>query len=256
MSGSPELFLNLLATASLAEAEEGGRLLRQVGRHEPAWLPRLIGDVEPLEDRFEPERLSELWRGRKIWWQARGRTSGTVYPRVRRRVHSSFALDISSSDPAADGERAAALLRDAAREFGGEWGYVHLLTEEEARSAAPESVQAHAEGRLLTWAAHRLRDYLPDVYWANIFGTPYISLFGREALESAPAAAVEEVARGLFYVQLTARADDVRERPAEFAEARAALKRHLGEAAFWSAERGDDPEAYEAPRFAEPPISA
>lgn len=252
MSRSPELFLNLLTAASLAEPDEGATLLRLIERNEPVWLPRLMGATEPLDERFEPERIGELWRGRRISWQARGRTTASVYPRLRRRTHASFSLDVSTKDAAADGDRAAALLRDAATELTGEWGFVHLLTEDEAASAAPESVHAHADGKFLTWAAHRLREYLPDVYWANVFGTPYVSLFGREALASAPAHEVTELDRGLFYVQLTERADDVREHPEEFALARAALKSHLGEAAFWSAERGDDPAAYDAPRFAEP----
>jgi hypothetical protein len=43
--------------------------------------------------------------------------------------------------------------------------------------------------------------YIPDVYWLTFFGPPYVKLFGRERLLSAPAYKVEELSYGGISLQ-------------------------------------------------------
>ena len=79
---------------------------------------------------------------------------------------------------------------------------------------------------------------LPNLYWAQVFGPPWVELFGADTLASTPAHRVEEVAPGHWLVQLTERLADVVEDRAGFERVRAAAKVHLGADAFYSAERG------------------
>jgi hypothetical protein len=67
----------------------------------------------------------------------------------------------------------------------------------------------------------------PELHWINLFGRPYIELFGREKLLSAPCYKVEELAEGIIALQLT---DNLFEPIPE--EMRASVKKYLCEQAF------------------------
>ncbi len=72
-----------------------------------------------------------------------------------------------------------------------------------------------------------LRVRYPDLKWISLFGKPYIELFGRDQLLSAPCYKVHEFGANLIGLQLTESiVDDI-----PF-EVRSAVKKHLGEEAF------------------------
>src|SRR6476619_5796824 len=50
--------------------------------------------------------------------------------------------------------------------------------------------------RNLFVVTHRLKKYLPDIYWMTVFGAPYVRLFSQELLLSAPAYQVQELENG------------------------------------------------------------
>ncbi|MFD1886473.1 hypothetical protein [Paenibacillus wenxiniae] len=72
-----------------------------------------------------------------------------------------------------------------------------------------------------------LRVRYPELNWISIFGKPYIELFGRDQLLSAPCYKVHEFGENIIGLQLTESiCDDL-----SF-EVRSAVKKHLGEEAF------------------------
>ncbi len=72
-----------------------------------------------------------------------------------------------------------------------------------------------------------LRVRYPDLKWISIFGKPYIELFGRDQLLSAPCYKVHEFGENIIGLQLTESIfDDLS------LEVRSAVKKHLGEEAF------------------------
>ncbi|NOU74269.1 hypothetical protein GC098_23215 [Paenibacillus sp. LMG 31458] len=77
--------------------------------------------------------------------------------------------------------------------------------------------------------AENLRVIHPELHWINLFGKPYIELFGRDKLLSAPCYHVEELNKDVIALQLT-------ENPFEPIpeEDRRLVKQHLGEEAFVS----------------------
>src|SRR5262249_28641851 len=169
-----------------------------------------------------------------------GRVWMRVYP---DQAHSTLALDGDAS--VTSGESAATLLRTLAERFDADWGFLHRLDEAELeRPAAPGSLHRSDDGAFLRFHTHGLEKFLPDLYWANVLGAPYASMFGRERILSAPAAVAEEIGRGIFYLQLTGSPDD------DLEVARAAAKEHLGAGAFWDPELGEEHQ-YDAPRFAQ-----
>ncbi|MQR02776.1 hypothetical protein [Glaciimonas soli] len=87
---------------------------------------------------------------------------------------------------------------------------------------------------------HGLRHWLPDIFLGTIFGPPYIALFGKEKLLSAPVAVAEQISEDMIYIQLTDRLIDVTSEPPEMAQRRKAFKEHLGVDTFFEEGRGYD----------------
>ncbi|MCA9700924.1 MAG: hypothetical protein KC431_25590, partial [Myxococcales bacterium] len=98
------------------------------------------------------------------------------------------------------------------------------------------------------WSTHDLRRCLPNFHWGMIFGPPYIDLFGRDVLLSAPAHRVRELPSGQILIQLT---EDLRDLETDYprvAAARERVKDYLGRDAFWSPAMA----TYRAPTFTFP----
>lgn len=87
---------------------------------------------------------------------------------------------------------------------------------------------------------HGLRHWLPDIFWGTVFGPPYVALFGKDKLLSAPVAVAEQISDDMIYIQLTDRLADVASDPVDMAERRKAFKDHLGVDAFFEEGRGYD----------------
>lgn len=94
-------------------------------------------------------------------------------------------------------------------------------------------VKMLAEG---AWATN-LYECLPGIYWANFFGKLFVDWFGRERMLSAPCYHCEELSGGGILL-LTAPSPLDYDKP-EVKELERALRKHLGEDAFFTRE---DPE--------------
>lgn len=70
---------------------------------------------------------------------------------------------------------------------------------------------------------------LPDVPWAGVYGPPYVSMFGKERIASAPFYKLQSIGSSHFWLQAS---ESVFDPVAE--ETRAAIREHLGEDAFMS----------------------
>ncbi|WP_338510320.1 hypothetical protein [Burkholderia gladioli] len=105
-------------------------------------------------------------------------------------------------------------------------------------------------------STHVLRHWLPDVFWANVFGPPYVKLFGKERLLSAPVSVAKELAGDMVYLQLTDSIGDVAVDPLALRNCRDRVKRHLNIDAFFDvnrkydrSEKGPVGDVFVAPEF-------
>lgn len=73
---------------------------------------------------------------------------------------------------------------------------------------------------------------LPDVPNISIYGRPYVELFGREKIESAPFHRIEQVADDIYWLQATEFVTDLVPE-----DVRASIRAHFGEDAFMSGKR-------------------
>jgi hypothetical protein len=133
--------------------------------------------------------------------------------------------------------------------LGLQYGMVHAWTPREPTGDTgflPASRQAHDPRLGIGDRRTGLATYLPNLYWGQVFGPPWVALFGAEALASAPAHRVEELPGGCWLVQLTERMSDLETDYDRYAEVRDACKRHLGADCFYDPARGEDG-SYRAP---------
>ena len=107
--------------------------------------------------------------------------------------------------------------------------------------------------RNLFVVTHRLKKYLPDIYWMTVFGAPYVRLFSQELLLSAPAYQVQELENGSIAIQLTENLEDAANDEAAFEEIRDRVKNHLNSDAFYDVKKGINYQ-YRVPEFTWHPI--
>jgi hypothetical protein len=93
--------------------------------------------------------------------------------------------------------------------------------------------------------------YLPDLYWATIFGPAYVKHFGRDKLLSAPAPFVKELDDQHVYLQLSQDLMDLERAPEDLDQVRGLVKSHLDDDSFFRPEKGAD-YRYHVPAFGLP----
>jgi hypothetical protein len=245
-----DVFLEVLTRAQLRSPEEGRALMALLEEVAPDWLPGRWGHDEPLSRTYEgPSQIDELWAEDELLWRGRNaKVQGWVaQPHARQRYG---LVHLGADSRTLDVAQAVTALERLGLAFEADYGFLHLVTPNDRRGAAPGSVEYVADDEpSLFVAEHRLSRWLPDIYWGNLLGPPYVELFGRERILSAPAQQVEQVGPELFYLQLTERLEDLRDHWDDVAAVRDEVKRHLGENAFWNAALGDS-HAYDVPRLA------
>jgi hypothetical protein len=218
--------LDVLTPRQFAAREDYRLALETLCKY-PSLVPDVFDAAEPVRMQFDqahPDRVADtVWEwGQKpchlIWKRRKPKSWGALYPNFSptpRHVRIHFDANVGEQS----GSELVGLLK--------EWSCVL-----EADFAFLEAAAAASSNRSLFANTRELLKSIPQLYWATIFGAPYVRLFGRERLEAVPAAVRTELAPNLFYVQLTERLQDVIERPEAVDAARQAAKEHLGLDAF------------------------
>ena len=142
-----------------------------------------------------------------------------------------------------------AYLKQATLKFNGHYGYFDSMTpeyEEVARANETRSVG-------ISVYSHRLQKKLPDIFWCQVFGAPYVRLFGLEKLLSAPAFKVEQLGPEMVYIQLSESLFDMHERYAEVDAVRQRVKAHLDDNIFFQPKYTEN-HVYRTPNFQFPEV--
>ncbi len=96
-------------------------------------------------------------------------------------------------------------------------------------------------------ASWRIEKYLPNLFWANVFGRPYIDFFGRARLRTASVAKVDERVNTVE-LRIADRLEDDVISWSTFKDLRDRCKSHLGADAFFEAGTSAHHQ-YRAPKF-------
>ncbi len=199
------------------------RLRPRFIRREQEWRPFLPSDPEPE------------------WWPLSQHLL-TPDPYVRWEIGPAFGPGQHYTQLSIDGdldpEQAEAfvprLIELAQQDL--DFGLVHAWHDDEV--IGPFGLRHGKNGPWMLFTERELLEGLPNLYWAQIFGPPWVRLFGAKTLAATPGYRVEEVAADHWLVQLTEHLADVVTDHPRFEAVRARAKEHLGADTFFSPERG------------------
>lgn len=238
----PTLIADILIPRRLGSRDDAIQILDLISRCCPFAVPRRYGNTEPLRKQFDPsdpEEFLECWH-RSVFWRGQLSTSlGHAFlPYGKRPMHASVSIMVTARK--ADVGQFVRFVRQGSVLFDVDFSFIYIPVVGDApiiRATQTPPV-----------ATHRLVRYIPDLYWATVFGPPYIELFGKERLLSAPAPVVEELDESHIYIQLSESPLDLLDDFATVDKVRRRVKDHLNNDAFFdlNASQGH---TYNAPKF-------
>lgn len=253
-----DIACKILIPQFLKSKHDGNALLELLLQHFPSYAPERYGSEEPLRKKFPGDNLTlvlEDWghfcftaerKKPSLWfnvWFAVAAVPDPGHTSVHLRLHSED-IDVASS--------MKGFVTAVSTVFGADLAVAHILTKMEFEerieilSREPGSNPAHIlqrarkvgtaealDGMTTTqFKPDTVKRGLPDLCWLTLFGLPYVELFGRTRIISAPASEVCELENGSFVVTLTKTLADNRGEWDEFQAIRCACKQHLNTNAF------------------------
>lgn len=198
-------------------------------------------DLSHYENYLPPDRFGDA---DNIYWRRRGRPRADGYFKVGRRkrdgvcneLHSgvSFVAELSGLDISSTLD----YIKRCSVQFDGDIAQVHWVTPQEKPLRNEEcTFEMQGANGGSEFGTNGLRHWLPALSWATVFGDAYVRMFGIERLLSAPAFMVEQLSDSAVYLQLTPCLSDLEETYEEFHATRLRVQAHLGNEAFFDAER-------------------
>jgi len=248
--------LEILSPLPLIDRQDGREILELWKAYLPRLLPDKFGNWEPVDRPFDADNLSvalDNWKWPFLAERAQPKVNCGIWMRknAKQLLHSTLIWEFYL--PIVEQNELLVFLRTAAIALKADFACLHLLTASEIeRGRANRTVTAldkKATQFNFFLASKDLKRRIPDIYWATIFGRPYLEMFGKERLLSTPAYQVDVFSEGIVLLQISEKLSEVADHPGTFRSARERAILHLGESAFFrsAAEAADD---YRAPNFA------
>jgi hypothetical protein len=241
-----EVFFEILSPLPLNSQGDARRLFKIWAESAPRFFPDRWGRYEPLKEKLSPTSVDEAIRRWEFQFLlkriASPKLEGNVFMQYGpHRQHSNWTITLQRLADF-DSHSFGNLLRNAATAFLADFAFLHCVTDAEI----PRGIKNDTIGFLNTSrtekslfvTTHILKRYIPDIYWMTVFGAPYVKLFTRKKLLSAPAYRVEELENGAILVQLTPNLSDTRRDERAFESVRKTVRDHLNSGAIFDERKG------------------
>lgn len=198
-------------------------------------------DLSHYENYLPPDRFGDA---DSIYWRRRNRPKATGYFDVGQRdkegVHCANHSGISliAELNKLDIGSVVGYIKKCSVQFDGDIAQVHWVCPQEKSLRYEEfsfDIQGANAGSEFVFSS--LCHWLPTLPWATVFGDAYVRLFGMERLLSAPGFYVEKLSDSAVYIQLTPKLTDLEADYADFHAIRLRVQAHLGQEAFFDANR-------------------
>ena len=235
--------LSVKSRKSLNKAEDYLAAVRLHCKMLPEYIPMKFDWVEPIKQVFSADDLSNLvfsnGKVDNVWWKRIGKPkangswmrSGIRSGNPSTYTHSDISLNVGETlfqDKLVDYLQVASVQSEA------DIGFIDSVVDEYKKMATLSEYAPYGGDLMLS--TKLLRNWLPEMPWAVVFGPAYIRLFGKEKALATPAYKVEEIGKEMVYIQLTQRMEDIHEKYNLVMQARAVAKKHLGEECFFKSE--------------------
>lgn len=258
MDSSRAVDAALLTAETLASVLDGAELLRRMCAALPDFAPEHYGSVGAVDRTFRLDHVVEIASERWPWLEGFGwnrsepSCEGSFIP---KNAYSHSRLSIAASHITDDILKALRkYLIAEAKQLRADLGFIQPQLPGQFDPVSPPELVFSGSvpvdrfdlmfGRFATAS---LLKYLPQLPWATVFGPPYVRLFGKDRLLSAPVALAKEIAPDMVYVQLTTAVPVSENELSEYFDLRRGVKEHIGADAFFSPKVGKGP--YRVPVF-------
>ena len=197
----------------------------------PQLVPEVWGFTEPPEEMFDSrniESIASKLRGSSIIWKTKkGRITGTLSA-GSPRYH--YCVDICGAAQLFVFEQMSTVLNLITNSSPVDFGYLHLVSEVEGTRL---NRQIFSTLDQLT-TTFDLKHGIPTLAWTTVLGAPFVTIFGKDRLLSAPAFRSTEIACARVAIQLTEAFTDPVKNLDVFQRNRESVICHLGVEAFWN----------------------
>jgi hypothetical protein len=250
-----KIALEILSPLPLTNHEDGKMIFDLWQKYLPNLLPDKFGNWEPINRPFELQHIEtvlQAWKWPFFAVKKSPAVDASILMRkgAKQHLHATWILRLDAN--AVNQVQLIEFLKMASVALQADFSCLHLLTPPELeRGRASKVVSAldkKATKLRFMVASRDLQERIPDLFWATVLGAPYVELFGRDCLLSAPAYRAESLSSGMVLVQMTEQISDVEKRADVFNETRSQVKTHLGAKAFFQPERVTA-DGYRVPQF-------
>jgi hypothetical protein len=237
------LFLQTFSRRRIWSVAEGRVIFQSWMDLVPQLTPELCGPTEPVRQPFTLDTLLANWSSWSSMFIALRRRPTMLMMVDTDALDRHSSLKVSMDEQVLAGgisiEALTQFLKTIVGILGVDFALLHLLTEHEipdglASDAVAPFGRPGKPSYSVSVNTHVLRRYIPQLYWATVLGAPYVRLFGRATLLSAPTYLVEELPDGAIYLQLSESPLDLQPRRAEVDAALRAVQAHLNHNAFFN----------------------
>ncbi len=275
--------IKLLTPIAIDPKEYGRQLFSVLFRHFPSYAPQRYGDFEPLRNRFNPADIDlalECW-GRHTYMTERQKPKVSMMASFTAARAGAGHSSVSFFDFQLSGSHELPIVKNFVQElsevFVADYAMAHVFTRNELedyvariaerKTSWPEPPAEQLVGRMrsrieregyttVLWGAEvkklntlQLNRCLPNLYWLNVFGPPYVNVFGTHRLLDTPSESVEILPYGGISIGLTKDLPDTAEAWNEFKSVRARCRDHLDSNVFCETTALKDHQ-YQTPQFA------
>jgi len=247
-----ELHGEALLVPSLQLLQEFMSTLENFARYVPSHTPEYWNFHEPINRKFNLAELhNELEKipDRYILWRRRSSPKGWGSMNKRWHhlsgfQHAKHAFYLSTNDDE-QVEQVIKYLHFLAKRFGVAYAFCDSLS---PAYVLPARINGFAPYGLMGAPTLKLIKRLPDIAWAQIFGSAYTALFGMEKLLSAPAHKVIQLTPDTVYLQLSPSLFDMHEKFEEVDAIRQQVKAYLDDNIIFDSSLPAD-HVYRTPQF-------
>jgi hypothetical protein len=247
--------LEILSPLLLTSREDGRDILELWQTYIPELLPDYYGNWEPIDRPFDRQNLEaalDQWKWPFLSIKKRPFAEFQVWMGKGPQQQLHATLTVTTEPKVAIYDRLLEFLKAASVRLRADFACLHLMTQAEyQRGRSNKTVKAlDKQGKKLYFSlvSQDLKQRIPDLYWATVLGAPYLEMFGKVSILSAPASAASSLSNDQILLQMTENLTDVEKHPEVFDQVRSRVKDYLGEEAFFDI-RNEASHAYRAPTF-------
>lgn len=219
----------------------------------PLIIPVKYGSYEPIRTNFDPQNMVPFldeFDYLIFWINRKNMLFGSMHSQGRHPRHGGLSIEVDATEPDIDG--IMQFLYKSSVKLIADFAYLHITTETEWRDLrktntvhSDDKRQSVYSSTVTTWT---LDKYIPQLYWATVFGPAYVRFFGKEKLLASPAYIVKELGDDMIYLQLSESPFDLIHKYHEVDSVRQKIKTHLDNNSFYDLNLPDD-HVYNTPEF-------